>query len=45
MTTDDAVEVHFGLKKLDSAADHTYCPNYPGVNQAQESMAPVVLVK
>ena len=34
--TDDAMEVHFGLRLLDRAADHTSCHNYPGVNQAQE---------
>ena len=34
--TDDAMEVHFDLRLLDRAADHAYCHNYPGVNQAQE---------
>ena len=34
--TDDAMEVHFGLRLLDRAADHASCHNYPGVNQAQE---------
>ena len=33
---DDAVEVQFGLRLLDRAADHAYCRNYPGVNQARE---------
>ena len=36
MITDDAVEVHFGLRLLDRAADHAYCHNYPGVNQTRE---------
>ena len=36
MITDDAMEVHFGLGLLDRAADHAYCHNYPGVNQARE---------
>ena len=35
MITDDAMKVHFGLRLLDRAADHTYCHNYPGVNQAR----------
>ena len=26
----------FGLRLLDRAADHAYCHNYPGVNQAKE---------
>ena len=30
MITDDAMEVHFGLRLLDGAADHAYCHNYPG---------------
>ena len=34
--TDDAMEVHFDLRLLDSATDHAYCHNYPGVNQARE---------
>ena len=35
--SDDAMEVHFGLRLLDRAADHAaYCHNYPGVNQARE---------
>ena len=29
MITDDAMEVHFGLRLLDRAADHAYCHNYP----------------
>ena len=36
MITDDATEVHFGLRLLDRAADHAYCHSYPGVNQAWE---------
>ena len=36
MITDDAMEVHFGLRLLDRAADHAHCHNYPGVNQARE---------
>ena len=36
MITDDAMEVHFGLRLLDRAADHDCCHNYPSVNQAQE---------
>ena len=36
MITDDAMEVHFGLRLLDRAADHAYCHNYPGVNQTRE---------
>ena len=36
MRTDDAMEVHFGLRLLDRAADHASCYNYPGVNQARE---------
>ena len=36
MITDDATEVHFGLRLLDRAADHGYCQNYPGVNPARE---------
>ena len=36
MITDDAMEVHFGLRLLDRAADHAHCHNYPGVNQIQE---------
>ena len=31
-----ALEVHFGLRLLDRTADHAYCHNYPGVNQARE---------
>ena len=34
--TDDAMEVHFGLRLLDRAADHAHCHDYPGVNQARE---------
>ena len=33
---EDAMEVHFGLRLLDRTADHAYCHNYPGVNQARE---------
>ena len=33
---EDAMEVHFGLRLLDRTADHTYCHNYPGVNQARK---------
>ena len=36
MRTDDAMEVHFGYRLFDRAADHAYCHNYPGVNQARE---------
>ena len=36
MITDDAMKVHFGLRLLDRAADHDYCHNYPGVEQAWE---------
>ena len=36
MITDDAMKVHFGLRLLDRTADHVYCHNYPGVNQARE---------
>ena len=36
MITDDAMEVHFGLRLLDRAADHASCHNYPRVNQAWE---------
>ena len=36
LITDDAVEVHFGLRLLDGAADPAHCHNYPGVNQAWE---------
>ena len=37
MITDDAVEVHLGLRLLDRAADHeASCHNYPGVSQARE---------
>ena len=36
MRTDNAMEVHFGLRLLDRATDHAYCHNYPGVNQARE---------
>ena len=36
MITDDAMEVHFGLRLLDRAADHAYCHNYPSVNLAPE---------
>ena len=36
MITDDAMEVHFGLRLLDRAADHAHCHNYPGVNQTRE---------
>ena len=36
MITDDAMEVHFGLRLLDRAADHAYCHNYPGVYRARE---------
>ena len=36
MITDDAMKVHFGLRLLDRAADHDYCHNYPGVDQAWE---------
>ena len=32
MITDDAMEVHFGLRILDRAAVHAYCHNHPGVN-------------
>ena len=45
MITDDAMEVHFGLRLLDRAADHAYCHNYPGVNQTLGTAAPAVLVK
>ena len=34
MITDDAMEVHLGLRLLDFA-DRAYC-HYPGVNQARE---------
>ena len=36
MITDEAVEVYFGLRLLDRAADHACCHNYPGVNRARE---------
>ena len=36
MITDDAMEVHFGLRLLHRATDHDYCHNYPGVNLAWE---------
>ena len=36
MITDDAMEVHFGWRLLDWAADPTYCHNDPSVNQARE---------
>ena len=36
MITDDALVVLFGLSILDRDADHAYCHNYPGVNQARE---------
>ena len=36
MISDDAMEVHFGFRLLDRAADHAYCHNYSGVNQARE---------
>ena len=36
MITDDAMEVHFGLRLLDKAADHAYCHNYPCVSQARK---------
>ena len=36
MVTDDAMEVHFGLRLLDRVTDHAYCHNYAGVNQARE---------
>ena len=29
MITDDAMEVHFGLRLLDRAADHAYCQIIP----------------
>ena len=32
----DIMGVHFGLRLLDRATDHAYCPDYPGVNQAWE---------
>ena len=35
MITNDAMEVHFGLRLPDRAADHVYCHSYPGVNQAR----------
>ena len=31
-----AMKVPFGLRLLDRAADHTYCHNCSGVNQARE---------
>ena len=36
MITDDAMKVHFGLRLPDRTADHDYCHNYPGVDQAWE---------
>ena len=36
MVNDDAMEIHFGLRLLDRATDHTYFHNHPGVNQAWE---------
>ena len=33
MITDDALEVHFSLRLLNRAAEHSYCHNYPSVNQ------------
>ena len=36
MITDDAVEVHFGLRLLDRAADHACRHKYLGVNQARD---------
>ena len=36
MITDNAMEVHFGLRLLDRVADHAYWHNYPSVNQAPE---------
>ena len=32
MITEDAMEVHFGLRILDRAALHAYGHNYPSVN-------------
>ena len=31
-----AMAVRFGLRLLDRSADHAYCHNYPGINQALE---------
>ena len=31
MITDDAMEVHFGLRLLDRVADHAYCQHYPDI--------------
>ena len=45
MITDDAMEVHFGLRLLDRAADHAHCHNYPGVKPGPGTAAPAVLVK
>ena len=36
MITDDATEVHFGLRLLDRVADHAYCHNYPVVNRVRQ---------
>ena len=36
MVTDDAMEIHFGLRLLDRATDQAYCHNHPSVNQAWE---------
>ena len=33
---DDVMDVHFSLKLLDRAADHTYCHNHLSINQSQE---------
>ena len=33
MITDDAMEVHFGLRLLDRAADHAYYHNYHGLTR------------
>ena len=33
MITNDAMEVHFGLRLFEKVADHTYCHNYPGVTR------------
>ena len=44
MITDDAMEVHFGLRLLDRAADHAYCHKYPVLTRPR-NCGTAVLVK
>ena len=43
--TDDAMEIHLGLRLLDRAADHAYCHNISWYHPDPGTAAPAVLIR